>query len=242
MRYSKEDIEQLLKEQFKRELEKDTSDLDELSNRLVGILVNNNLLVAKLIDKTFKATNRMRVSNLVHGVGIADVKVTSSEDKSAYETWRHMLRRSYSIEYKTRKPSYENCTVAEEWLTFSNFLKFYKDNYKEGFHLDKDILVKGNKIYAKETCCFVPVALNGIIVNIEGVGVNFDKEKRKFRAGISIKGKQKNLGYYATIEDAMAAYKKAKKKYVIDSANEYLNTGDIDERIANALKDRVMTW
>lgn len=241
MKYSKENVEQLLKEKFKRELEKETSDLDELSNRLVSMLVNNNLLVAKLIDKTFKATTRMRVSNLVHGVGNMDVKMTS-ELKGAYETWRHMLRRSYANEYKDRKPSYENCTVSEEWLTFSNFLKFYKDNYKEGFHLDKDILVKGNKIYAKETCCFVPVALNGIIVNIEGVGVNFDKEKRKFRAGISIKGKQKNLGYYATIEDAMAAYKKAKKKYVIDSANEYLNTGDIDERIANALKDRVMTW
>lgn len=241
MQYSKEDIEQLLKEQFKHELKKENSDLDELSNRLVSILVNNNLLVAKLIDKTFKATHRMRVSNLVHGVGNMDMKLTS-EFKGAYETWRHMLRRSYANEYKDRKPSYENCTVSEEWLTFSNFLKFYQSYYRPGFQLDKDILVRDNKIYSKDTCCFVPPAINGVIVNIEGLGVSFDNHKQKYRASMSYKGKGKHLGYYTTAEDANTAYKQAKKIYVNEIVDEYLTKGDITRDIADALLSRVSNW
>ena len=34
------------------------------------------------------------------------------------------------------------------------------NGYKEGYSLDKDILVKGNKIYSPETCCFVPQDVN----------------------------------------------------------------------------------
>lgn len=122
---------------------------------------------------------------------------------------------------------------------FSEFLKFYSEHYVDGYHLDKDILVKGNKVYSKETCCFVPVAINGIIVNVDGLGVSFDKTKKKFRASISIKGKNKKLGEYKSFDEAATAYKAAKKKYVIETAKEYLDTGRISEKIAKALIEQV---
>ena len=31
-----------------------------------------------------------------------------------------------------------------------------------GWELDKDILVKGNKIYSPDTCCFVPKEVNTV--------------------------------------------------------------------------------
>lgn len=153
-----------------------------------------------------------------------------------------MLRRSYSDEYKNRKPTYEKCTVVDEWLVFSEYKKFYDANSQDGYQLDKDILIEGNKIYSKETCCFVPPSLNGLIVNIEGLGVSYDKHKNKFRAGMSVRGKQKNLGYYSTEEDAIKAYRTAKKKYVNEIVDEHLLKNEISDKIADALKNRVSNW
>ena len=48
------------------------------------------------------------------------------------------------------------CSVCEEWKHFSNFKKWFDENYIEGFDIDKDILIKGNKVYSPEACSFVP--------------------------------------------------------------------------------------
>lgn len=46
-------------------------------------------------------------------------------------------------------------------------------------------------------------------------GYVFDKDKKRFRAHISIKGKKIHLGYFLKEEDAAQAYLKAKQKYII---------------------------
>lgn len=46
------------------------------------------------------------------------------------------------------------------WKYLSNFKKWYDEHYVEGWHLDKDILMQGNKFYSPETCCFVPFEIN----------------------------------------------------------------------------------
>lgn len=42
------------------------------------------------------------------------------------------------------------------------------ENWKphmEGWHLDKDILLKGNKVYSPETCAFVPAKINSLLIS-----------------------------------------------------------------------------
>ena len=56
------------------------------------------------------------------------------------------------------------CKVCDEWLTYSNFEKWFNKNYKEGQQLDKDILFEGNKLYSPETCCFVPSDINTMMI------------------------------------------------------------------------------
>lgn len=240
MQYSKPELENILSDLILKIIEQDKPNLDKVSD-IISTIKSQRLLIDKIIDSSFTSTSRLRTSELVHGVGVVDIQITE-DCKGAYETWRHMLRRSYSPEYENRKQTYEKCLVSGEWLVFSEYQKFYEANYQEGYQLDKDILVEGNKVYSKDTCCFVPSALNGLIVNIDGIGVSYDKQKKKFRAGMSIKGKQKNLGYYSTEEDAIKAYRTAKKKYVNELVDEYLLKGEISNKIANALKGRVSDW
>ena len=77
-----------------------------------------------------------------------------------YPIWGGIIRRCYDDKAQEKTPTYIDCSVDERWHNYQNFAKWYEENYVEGFHLDKDILIKGNKIYSPETCCFVPREIN----------------------------------------------------------------------------------
>lgn len=95
------------------------------------------------------------------GVGRHQPSINGKGTKP-YRTWWSMLGRCYSKEYQEGKPSYIGCTVCPEWHNFQNFAAWFEIHYKEGLHLDKDIRVKGNKVYSPETCMFVTVTENSV--------------------------------------------------------------------------------
>lgn len=97
--------------------------------------------------------------------GIADI----SCDKRIYNLWYQMLRRCYDVEQhkRTRGSSYSDCEVSERWMILSHFARDIKHlkGYKywisgRGYCLDKDTKIAGNKIYSRETCCFIPIEEN----------------------------------------------------------------------------------
>lgn len=111
-----------------------------------------------------------RKNGLVCGMGTNDADysvVGYSKDSSGkttqtmcmyYRTWKSMLRRCY---YEKDNISYNDCKVCEEWLLFSNFKSWMEEqNYEAGLHLDKDILVPGNKLYSPSNCVFIPNEIN----------------------------------------------------------------------------------
>lgn len=90
------------------------------------------------------------------GVGYYGSKQRELENPiPALNIWRHMLYRCYAEKAKHTHPTYDDCTVCDEWHNFTNFYYWYKENFIEGYHLDKDIKVSGNKVYSPETCMFV---------------------------------------------------------------------------------------
>ena len=137
----------------------------------------------------------------------------------AYKVWINMIRRCYDL--SNNCPTYIDCTVCDEWHNFQNFAQWYEDNYYEidndKMQLDKDILIKNNKEYSSDTCCFVNNIINSMFTN-----------KKRFRNGIigsykrngkyevscenTLLKKRQYLGRFSTEKEAFDAYKNYKEK------------------------------
>ena len=183
--------------------------------------------------------------SLVYGVGINDwdgaVKV-DGKPIMEYKLWANMLKRCFSEEYKQKYPTYQGVTCSKEWLLMTSFIEDVskmKGYGLEGWELDKDILQKGNKLYSKDTCCFVPLEVNSLLIKSDNsrgewpVGVCFNKRDGKFMARLKINGKQKHLGYFTTPEEAFQAYKLAKEANIKVVAEKWKH--QLDERVFQAL-------
>jgi hypothetical protein len=185
----------------------------------------------------------------VVGVGFNDVGFQTSIDGKAiwqYVLWKDMLKRCFDGKLKQRRPTYQNVTCCDEWLSFAKFLEWCNEEvdyagHPVGFALDKDILVRGNQTYSPDTCSFVPQAVNNLLIDsgaIRGlypVGVCFDKSRGKFQARLKCFGRQKHLGYYTTIESASFAYKTAKEAQIKIVATQYKDV--LSPAVYNALMD-----
>ncbi|WP_080845590.1 hypothetical protein [Cytobacillus gottheilii] len=169
----------------------------------------------------------------VYGVGYYGVgqHISSENHKMShkYKTWHGMMRRCYDKEFHKRSPIYADCAVAEVWHNYQNFGDWYDENYYsiDGhmMHLDKDILVKGNKIYSPDTCIFVPAAINSLFIKVHD-------EKRKLYTCVyynpkrleykyTARTKDKFIGSFKTHEEAANAYVKYKNLLFRDKAYEY---------------------
>ena len=177
---------------------------------------------------------------LIYGVGINDL--IYSKHSPVYEAWFAMLRRCYDTQgHKKQTKTYENCSVCSNWLKLSNFSNwFYSPNsgYKHGYHLDKDILVKGNKIYSPETCCFVPSQINSLFTKRAADRGLYPIGVRKVKSGrywARLGERRLGLGVFDTPEEAFNAYKIAKEQHIKELADKYFKEGKITQRVYDAL-------
>ena len=109
--------------------------------------------------------------------------------------------------------------------------------------LDKDILVKHNKIYSPETCIYVPHTINALFTKSDKTRgeslIGTTPVNGKYRVYCSLinpetgKSKQKHLGYYNTELEAFEIYKNHKEKNIKEVADYYF--GRIPDKLYNAL-------
>ena len=160
----------------------------------------------------------------------------------SYSKWVHMIRRCYDIKSQKSLSTYRDCSVSSLFHNFSHFKDWcekQKGFSNKGWHLDKDILVKGNKIYSPEACCFVPVEINTLLVkrnSLRGefpIGVGFYKPLNKYVSRLSTYGKARTLGYFSSVEEAFYVYKREKEKHIKEVANKWKD--QIDIRVYEAL-------
>lgn len=183
------------------------------------------------------------ISKIVFGKGYNGVgshlKSVGGNHTKSYIKWKGMLERCYSEKCQKKQPTYIGCSVAEEWLDFQNFAQWFEEKHKGNWFLDKDILVKGNKVYSPETCCFVPNEINVCFTKnnktrgILPLGVSKRGDSNKFKSQIKKGGRVVHLGDFFTLEEAFQAYKTAKEEYIKELADKYYY--ELDNKVYTAM-------
>ena len=182
----------------------------------------------------------------VHGVGIAGAKypiTINGVHTKEYELWCNMLKRCYSDTYQKKQPTYKGCEVSDNFKSYEYFYGWCNEQISfgvDGFELDKDLLIKGNKFYSEDSCVFLPKEINSVLTKSTAsrgeylIGVYWSKTHKAFAAQVrKSKGKRERLGYFKTETEAFNSYKKAKESFIKEQANKW--KGDIDDRAYNAL-------
>lgn len=197
----------------------------------IDVMLNNgefisNITVANLLNGF--VANPLEKSVL--GIGYLGNNRNKKLRKKAYITWLSMIKRCYG----GTEINYADCTVDEEWHNFSNFMEWYVNNYFEGCCVDKDLKIKGNRIYSSDTCILVPKFINNIIItnksnrrNLIGVVNSYNK----FSAYLG----NVYLGIFETEIEAFKCYKKHKEESIKEIALLYYSNGLITTECYEAL-------
>lgn len=125
---------------------------------------------------------------LFRGFGVIDDKVSYvhngiSKPCLFYQAWSSMIIRCYAEDRREAYRTYIGCTVDERWRKLSEFKKWMQSKDWKGKCLDKDLLVKGNRIYSPETCAMLSNDLNSFIMRhghpdlLEGVIYNSSRKE-----------------------------------------------------------------
>lgn len=157
-------------------------------------------------------------------------------------TWRDIIRRCCNPDYYNKHSEYAECTICDEWLNFQNFAAWHEENYYdvgngERMHIDKDILIKSNKIYSPETCLIVPQRINMIFMT-KAKKIDQDlpnaiyRHKNKYKT--SYNGKW--LGLYPDLDEAINAHDTAKRIHIKNIIKEY------GEKLSTKVRNALLAW
>lgn len=191
-----------------------------------------------------KSTN---VKKLFRGVGYNSKgkhRISEGGVKTlAYRVWKSLIIRCYCEEAQKIAKTYKGCSISPIWHDYQNFAEWYTNHpyHSFGYQLDKDILVKGNKIYSPETCCLVPHAINSLFNNhraskgLYPQGLSLIPSGR-YRVQMSVNGNKTHLGVFDTIDEASYCYARSREAYVKDVAKKWQSL------IAEDVYNTLMNW
>lgn len=102
----------------------------------------------------------------VCGVGYMG-NISKMGNSLEYKRWHQMISRCYNPKHKQYSVyGGSGVTVCKRWHSFENYfadfskLDGYDKNRLEDLAVDKDIKIKGNKVYSPEACMFVTQSVN----------------------------------------------------------------------------------
>lgn len=193
----------------------------------------------------------------VFGVGIIGTRYPVSVNcihTKEYTVWKSLLKRCYDSKTKERQPAYRTVSICDEWLFFENFCDWLHsqsnfDKWLNGsrWALDKDILVKRNKVYSPDTCCLIPQNVNCLFLKREAL-------RGKYPIGVTYKdgdgfvsccnnpftNKREKLGNHSTPEKAFVAYKIYKEDIIKRVAEIEYNNNNITKECYEAMMNYIV--
>lgn len=162
-----------------------------------------------------------------HGEGRHKTKVNGVAT-IVYSKWIKMFQRCYGGEEIKGNKTYIGCMVDPRWHCFQDFGDWFEEKFNpetmKGWNLDKDIKLKGNKIYSPETCCLIPQRINKLFTRRQNkrgkypIGVT--SRKGRFEVSMSAKNGKISKVFY-TVEDAFNFYKYHKEIIIKEVADKW---------------------
>lgn len=188
----------------------------------------------------------MKAKKLVYGVGVNDADYTVNTIDATgkkvrcpiYTQWKNMMARCYAESTHKRQPTYIGCSVDVRWHSYMAFREWMLVQDYEGMHLDKDLLLEGNKVYGPDVCVFVSRATNmfistnrartgkGLLRGVVKSGTKYTTYEYRERVQVW-------TGRFDTQEEAHALYLILKERLSVELADE-----QDDPRVAEALIKR----
>lgn len=179
--------------------------------------------------------NRYGKNHLIFGIGINDLPneptVWRENGKKVrcpkYAIWMRILRRC-SRPFGRGAASYRGVTVHPDWIyrsKFNEWLNSQPQNNWQELQIDKDLLVKGNKVYGPDTCCFLTNQENSVFrpLSSDRLGwAAFNKHgnrKKPWRSRMGRSPGDRNFGSFSTKEEAEFVAMRESMPYVIGIAN-----------------------
>lgn len=153
--------------------------------------------------------------------------------------WRNMIARCYDPKTHKLKPYYALCTADIEWLNFSNYREWHKENAmgNNKLDLDKDVLIQGNTVYSPDTCTLIPHFINTIFEE-RGLETNIvlNNKTGKYDVTMSVLGKREDVGTFDTEEEARQGFLDYKKNYIRTIAQKSKG------KVPNKTYEAMMNW
>jgi hypothetical protein len=174
-------------------------------------------------------------------IGLGDHRSNPLKYKAEYVVWAGILDRGYGDKVRLNRPGYDETIVEDVWHNFGGFIDWTRSAIgwgKEGWHVDKDLLVRGNKSYGPDVCCMLPGKINSNlwIQTKEGDTLpGVIKIGNSYRANTKL-GEVTQARHFKTEQDAFSFYRQTKEAYIKYLAEQYRD--ELDPRAYQAL----MSW
>ncbi len=227
---------------------KDANNID------IEFLDNFHYVAYNVRYRTFKSGS---IKNPYHpsvfGVGIIGDKYSVWENgkpTKEYKTWKCVLKRCFDTKTKEQQPTYKDVLCCKEWLLYENFYEWLhsQSNFEEWYNgdkwaIDKDIIIKGNKVYSPETCCLVPQYINSLFTKCNSVrgdlpiGVCYREYDNCSYYISSVRKKEGGslYKYFKSLNEAFLFYKKHKEDIIQQLATEEYAKGNITKQCYEAM-------
>lgn len=182
------------------------------------------------------------------GLWVGSYRLNGQQIKTrSYTIWHNIKTRcNVGGNYQNKRPTYKGCTnYFSDYQFFADWCQ-HQIGYMEVdvcgryWALDKDILNTTEYTgYSPETCCFVPIELNGLLQiqvsnqNSLPLGVIKRDRKTPFSAQINIDGKNKHLGCFKSEYEAHKVWQSAKYDRICAMVVKY--QGLVDKRVIDRL-------
>lgn len=224
-----------------------TAEIVKINGRILGLVFPKNKNIVVDIEYNNVGTGgfsnpfaRSVFNEGYFGVGKFIAKYNGVHT-AEYEDWHSMIRRCY--DNSAYHVTYQDVEVYESWKCYQTFAEWATKQVgfnNKGWHLDKDLLIKGSRIYSPDTCTYLPREINGFIkrkrMNDLPLGVDLvinESGVIQYRSQGRANGSNVGLGSYPDIETAFNVYKKHKEALAKDLAVTWKSK--IDKRAYEAL-------